>query len=514
MSVDLPPASPLTLRIRRFGLFAGPALFAAILFAFREGAYEPGEARTLAPEAVRTLAVLAWVATWWLTEPVSSSVASLLPFVLLPATGVMSASAAARGYQEDAIFLFFGGFLLAFALESSGVHRRMADAVLRAFGTRPRAIVLGFSVATTFVSMWLSNAATTLLLLPAALAVGDAARERAPGAPGPVKFSAALALTVAICSTIGGLATPVGTVPNMILVRHAVDAGLADEVTFFAWAKTAFPVTFGLFAVHYLLLTFVTCRYPAVLDLPAPVRGKAAPWTPEQRLSAGVFGVVVLLWLFRKDAVIGDFVVPGWADAASRNGLLPAAAAKMLGDGVTATAAAIVLFLVPPKRGARPLLHWDDAERRVPWGVLFLLGSSFVLADAFKIPERAGPLGGGNLSQAMAGLLGAAGEWSDFGRTLFLCGTAALVSEVGSNTAVAALCVPVGFAAAASAGRAPLDYGFAVAFGASCSFALPVSTPPNTLVYATKRVPLGLMLGHGLLLDLFAAPLVAAAVAF
>ncbi len=509
MTVEFPSSSSVGKNVRRFGLWSGPLLFAVILFAFRDGAYAAGEARMLAPEAVRTFAILAWVGMWWLTEPVSSSVASLLPFVLLPALGVMSASSAARGYQEDAIFLFLGGFLLAFALEQSGVHRRMADVVLRIFGTKPRFIVLGFCVATTFVSMWLSNAATTLLLLPAALAVGDEARARAPGRPGPVRFSAALALSVAICSTIGGLATPVGTVPNMILVRHAVEAGLADQVTFFAWGKTALPITLGLLFVHYVLITFVTCRYPAVLDLPAPKRGPAAPWTPEQRLAASVFGVVVLLWLFRKDATIGSFVVPGWSGFVERHGLLPSGSAKFLGDGVTATAAAILLFLIPPKRGAAPLLDWDQAEKRVPWGVLFLLGSSFVLADAFKIPEAATPGGGGSLSHWIAGLLGSAEGLSDFARALLLCGGAALVSEVGSNTAVAALCVPIGFAAAASAGRPPVEYGFAVAFGASCSFALPVSTPPNTLVYATKRVPLGIMLRHGFLLDLIAAPLVA-----
>lgn len=328
---------------------------------------------------------------------------------------------------------------------------------------------------------------------------------------GAVRFGTALALSVAICSTIGGLATPVGTVPNMILVRHARAAGLDDGVTFFTWIAVAGPLALALLAAHYLLITYVTCRYPARLDLPPPRKEAATPWTPEQRLSAGVFGVVVLLWLFRKPVALGDWQIPGWANLASDGGLLPAKAKDYLGDGVTATAAAILLFVVRPGRGKPPLLSFDDAEKRIPWGVLFLLGSSFVLADAFQIPEKPGP-DGGSLSNWIAGGLAAAAGLPDFLRKLALAGGTALVSEIGSNTAVAALCVPIGLIAAKAAGAPPLDYGFAVAFGASCSFALPVSTPPNTLVYATRRVPLGTMIGHGLLLDVIAAPLVAWAV--
>jgi solute carrier family 13 (sodium-dependent dicarboxylate transporter), member 2/3/5 len=488
--------------VRRLGLVIGPAAFVAILLSPKPDG--------LAPEAHAVLAILAWVGTWWLTEPTSLSVVAMLPFVLLPTLGVMSAKDAARGYQEDAIFLFLGGFLLALALERSDVHRRMADAVLRLTGRGPRGVVLGFSVASAATSMWLSNAATTLLLLPAALAVGDEARRRAPeGDVGAKRFAAALALSVAVCSTIGGLCTPVGTMPNMILVKHARDAGLGQDVTFFLWAKTAAPIAAALLVAHFLLLTFVTARYPKTLDLPPPSK-TAAPWTREQRLAAVVFGFVVLAWLWRKDAAFGSVVVKGWTTLAAESGLLPAASARMIGDGVVAMFGALVLFLIPPRRGERPLLDWETAEKKVPWGVLLLLGSSFVLADAFELP--ADGTRGSSLAASLASALDAVRDLSDGARALFLAAGAALVSEVASNTAVAALGVPVGFAAAAAAGRSPLGDGFAVAFGASCSFALPVSTPPNTLVYGTGRVSVALMVGHGLLLDLIAAPLVAWAV--
>jgi solute carrier family 13 (sodium-dependent dicarboxylate transporter), member 2/3/5 len=486
--------------VRRVGFFAGPAIFAILLAlpAFWG----------LAPEAQRAFAVLAWVAVWWLTEPIHASVTALLPFVLLPALGVMTSKNAARGYQDDAIFLFLGGFLLAAALETTGVHRRMAQAVLRVFGSRPRPLVFGFCVTTTFLSMWLSNAATTLLILPAALALADEARRRAPHDAGAKRFGSALVLSVALCSTIGGLATPVGTVPNMILVSRAREAGLDELVTFVAWATVALPIAIGLLAAHFALLTFVTCRYPARLDLPpADVGDRRAPWTAAQRWAAGVFCAVVVLWLTRQELELGSFRMAGWMQWARDVGLISKTERNPMGDGVAAMAGALLLFLIRPGRGERPILSWASAEKKMPWGVLFLLGSSFVLADAFESPRDA--TNGRSLSAVFASALSGMSELSPTLRLWALAFGTAMISEIGSNTAVAALAVPIGLAAAGAAGHDPIGYGYAITFGASCSFALPVSTPPNTLAYGTGRVPLALMIGHGFLLDLVAAPLIA-----
>ncbi|HYC78636.1 MAG TPA: SLC13 family permease [Planctomycetota bacterium] len=508
------PVAPRPAAAQRLGLWLGPALFALTLALPRP--------HGLDPVAHRALAVVVWTGAWWLTEAVHAAVAGLLPFVLLPALGVLPAREAARGYQEDAIFLFLGGFLLASALERSEVHRRMAHAVLRVFGARPRPLMFGFCCVTAFTSMWLSNAATTLLLLPAAVALGAEAKARRPDDPGATRFAQALALSVAVCSTIGGLATPVGTVPNSILVGAARNQGFDDRVSFFAWILTGLPLTATLLVGHWLLLTYVTARYPKTLDLPEAdgAEARRLPWTRAQALSAGIFAATVAAWLWRSDIEIGDGLrIPGWTTLLANAGVLPEAAARHVRDGVpvsgylkdggVAVAAALLLFVVPSRRGGPPLLDWDAAEKRVPWGVLFLLGASFVLADAFEVPR-----GGGSLSSWFAGALRGAAELPPFGRLLLLAFGAAAISEIGSNTAVAALCVPIGFAAAREGGHDPLGYGFAVAFGASCSFALPVSTPPNTLVYGARLVPLGLMVRHGLLLDVLAAPLIAFVVSF
>lgn len=478
--------------IQRAGLIAGPLACVLLLTVLRVPALDV--------VAQRVLAITAWVAIWWLTEPVSANVTALIPFVAFPVLGVMKAEAAARAYQHDVIFLFLGGSFLAFALENVGLHRRMADALVRTMGGRPHRFLAGYLGAVVFTSFWMSNTATTLLFLPPALELGAKLRRDHPGEPGASRFAIALLLATGFGASIGGMATPIGTAPNMILVREAARLGIGGT-SFAEWMRIGVPLSFILAASLYAILTLVTCRFPSrlVLGTAAPLR---EPWTSEQRRTAIVFGAAVVAWITRGDLpVTTDFRIPGWSTLLQTAGVLPPQAAQFITDGTVAIGAALVMFLLPRKRKGPPILE-SGAFERMPWGVLILLGSSFVLAEAFELPKGAASGEGLSLSAWLADRFRGLGDLPLPLQLLMIAAVVTFAGEIASNTAMAALLVPIGFKVATTLGVPPLTYGLTVCFAASCSFMLPVATPPNTLIYGTRMVPLRDLLRTGFLLDI------------
>jgi sodium-dependent dicarboxylate transporter 2/3/5 len=497
-SLESPDTTTSRSPVQMLGLIVGPATCAALLTFLRIPALDP--------VAQRVLAVTAWVAIWWLTEPISANATALIPFVAFPILGVMKAEAAAKAYQHDVIFLFLGGSFLALALENVGLHRRMANALVRTIGNRPRRFLAGYLGAVAFTSFWMSNTATTLLFLPPALELGAQLRRDNPTGDGARRLSIAILIATGLGSSIGGMATPIGTAPNMILVRNAAEA-LHTDISFATWIRIGLPLALALTAVLYLTLTFVTCRFPTSLVL-SRTPGPPPRWTPEQRRTGIVFGITVLAWITRGDLPLtADFRIPGWSSLLQDAGVFPAQASTFITDGTVAIAAAIVLFLLPRSPKGPPILE-TGAFERMPWGVLVLLGSSFVLAAAFDLPAK-GAGQGLSLSAWLSDRLAGIGALPLSLQLLLIALVVTFVGELASNTAMAALLIPIGFSLAKALDVNPMTYGFTICLAASCSFMLPVATPPNTLIYGTRLVPLRQLMRTGLVLDLIGAVLVA-----
>ncbi|UCC71163.1 MAG: SLC13/DASS family transporter [Gemmatimonadota bacterium] len=474
-------------------VLAGPVIFAVLVLLPRpEG---------VTPEGHATLAMAGWMAAWWLTVAVPLAVTALLPLVLIPVLGVGSPTTAAAPYANPVIFLFMGGFFIAATMQRWHLHRRVALAVVARTGTSPRRLVAGFMLACALLSMWMSNTAATLMMMPIGIAVlgllrvpgsDDETLGRAAG------LGVALMLGIAYAGSIGGVATLIGTPPNAVL------AGLADElldvdVSFARWMSIALPVSGLMLIGCWGLLCFVLFRLPgrplagaaAVID---EEREKLGGWHPAERVTAAVFALAALAWIFRAPKQIGALMLPGIQT------YLP-----QIGDATIAIAAALVLFLWPARRhdgSATRVLDWKHA-RSIPWDILVLFGGGLSLASAFESSGLTTWLGG-----ELAVLAG-------FPDTLIIAAVAAtfvFVTEITSNTATATLGLPVMAALGPSVGVEPLALMTAAAMGASMAFMLPVATPPNAIVFGTGYIKAAEMRRAGFWLNLIGIVVISAAV--
>lgn len=448
-------------------LLAGPLLAAAAGVACLQGGLSSG--------AAWTAAVTVLCALWWVTEPVPVPVTSLVPFVVLPTVGAIQAEAAAGAYGHPLILLLLGGFLMSSAMERSGAHRRLAVGLVRLLGRRggARRLVLGVMVATAVCSMWISNTATTLMLLPVMLAVIE--QDEAEGRAG---LALPLLLGLAYGASIGGMGTPVGTPPNIVLMG-IVDELQLPEIGFARWMGLGVPVVALLLPLTWFWIT----RHLA--DRPAPQLPPVGQWTPAERRVLAVFAVAAALWITRK-APGG-----GWS------GLLDLPEAS---DAAVALGAAVTLFLVPDGRGGRTL-DWPTA-RRIPWGLLLLFSGGICIARAFSTTGLAEALG--TWLAHDAGLAALPPVLTALG----ICLSVTFLTEVTSNTATTTLLLPVLAAAAASAGVDPLAWMVPATFSASCAFMLPVATAPNAVVYGSERVTIAQMAKEGLILNLVGAAVI------
>jgi solute carrier family 13 (sodium-dependent dicarboxylate transporter), member 2/3/5 len=419
----------------------------------------------LSPAAAWTAAVTALCALWWVSEPIPIPVTSLIPFAAFPLVGVLEHKEVATAYGHSLILLLLGGFILSTAMERSGAHRRVAYGLLRLVGTTDkRRVVLAFMLATAGCSMWISNTATTLMLLPVALAVLDEIDDETLNVP--------LLLGIAYAASIGGLGTPVGTPPNVIFMGVYREA-TGVEVGFLDWMKIGIPAVVLLLPVSWLWLTRST-RGPAKIQL----AGLGAWRSPETRVLF-VFSLTALAWVTRT-APFG-----GW-DAL--------AGGTLAGDATVALAAVVAMFLLPDGEGER-LLDWETA-RKIPWGLLLLFGGGIAIARAF---ESSG------LASALGGVLGELATFPLWLTLLGVCLAVTFLTEVTSNTASTTLLMPVLAAAATSAEMEPMLLMVPAALSASCAFMLPVATAPNAIVFGTNRVTLRRMAREGVFLNLFGA---------
>ena len=458
-------------------LVAGPAL-AALLAFLASGA--------LPPAAAAVLGIAAWMALWWITEPVPLAATSLLPIALFPLLGIASVRDAAAPYANELVFLFLAGFLLAAALERWNAHARIAYGMVAAIGIGARRIVLGVMVATAFISLWISNTATAAMMYPIVLAIGalfgegdDASRMRT-----------ALMLGMAYAASIGGMGTLIGTPPNLVFAGAAREL-LGEEVGFVRYMAIGLPIVAVLLPLCWALLVFVLFRARVTLggaatETLAEHRRALGPLRGGEALTVGVFALTAVAWFVREPKAIGTLRIPGLTDLAPR-----------LGDAAIGVAGAILLFvLVGRDRDGtrRPLLVWAEA-RRIPWDVLLLFGGGLSLADAMQATGVAAWL-----AELMGGLAG-------LPTPVIYAGLAVIVlvlSELASNTATATMAMPVAASLATAVGGSPLALMLVAALAASAGFALPVATPPNTIVFGSGQVTVRQMMRAGLWLDAIA----------
>jgi solute carrier family 13 (sodium-dependent dicarboxylate transporter), member 2/3/5 len=463
------------MRLETGGIIAGLALGGLMWL------LPPPEGMSL--EAWRVAAVGVVMALWWLTEAVPPTVTALLPMLVFPLLGFAKPADVASGYMQPIIFLFLGGSLLALAMERWGMHKRVALAVLKRASDEPRMLILAFMIATAFLSMWISNTATTLIMLPIAVSVIAAVAVANPGhhEHAMMGFRASLVLGVAYAANIGGLGTLVGT-PTNAIAAGMMQKTLGAEITFLDWMKFGVPLVVLGVPLAWFILTRIAYRFQLAAAAPGAVAkaiGEPGPWSaPEQRL------MPVLL-----------FVVAGWM-------FLPlieqATGLDGLDDATFALLGASLLFIIPAGDGTT-LLRWSDAKG-VPWDVLLLFGGGLALAEGMTSTGLAAWIG-----DSLSGFA----DLPPWALVLLVVGLVVIVTEFASNVATASGFLPIlaGFSGVLEFPAVTL--AMAAALAASWGFAMPAGTGPNALAYATGYVRVPQMIRAGVLIDIAGIPLIA-----
>ena len=516
----------------RIGLVLGPTVFLLMLF-FVD--LDPSN-----PLVTRMAAIILLMAIWWITEAIPLSATALLPIILFPLMGIMrgrelpagnridlDAATFAEGftakdfdiifpnvanqYMDWIILLFMGGFILAVAVEKWNLHKRIALNILRIIGGQPHRLVLGFMIATGFLSMWLSNTATALMMMPMGMSLVllyEELNEKAVNEGGVIdpraeNFSLTLLLGIAYGASIGGFATLIGTPPNGILITQMSQLfPEAPDITFATWMLFALPMSFVYMLIAWALLTRLVFPLPATTPFSGKefIRNeirKLGPMSLEEKRVTAVFVSFALLLMTRKERLFGPEVdLYGWSYFLDNVliSLNSSPVGFMIDDGSVSIAVALTLFMIPAgkKIGGR-LMDWEDAKR-VPWGILLLFGGGLAIAKGFGTSGLSD-----YIAVQLAALLG------DAEQLIIVMSTVAFITgltEVASNTATITLAVPIMASLSQAIGAHPLLLLIPTTLAASCAFMLPVSTPANAIVYGTGRIPIMKMVIAGVWLDI------------
>ena len=484
MPVSQRPAAP---KAGRVGLRLGVAAF-ALLMLF-----------PLAPDnlpASRLSAVAALMAIWWMTEAIPLFATALMPLVLFPLLGIMAGRETAPVYVNSTIILFIGGFMIALTMQKWNLHRRIALNIINFVGGGPARIVLGFMIAAAFLSMWISNTATAVMMVPMGLAIVLQVEERL--GEGARQFSVGLMLGIAYGCSVGGLTTLVGTPPNLSFVRiYEILFPTAPRIAFGQWMIVAFPVGAVMLATAWVVITQVFYRVPAEVAVDRGVvkreLERLGPISFEERAVLIVFAVTALLWVFRVDLNLGAFTLPGWSRLLPWPGLID--------DGTVAITMASVLFFIPARnRESGSRLMGADVIPRLPWNVVLLIGGGFALAYAF---QQTG------LAKLIGSQFEAAGALPTFVLILLVCLALTFLTELTSNTATTEMILPILAPVALVTGTHPLVLMIPATLSASCAFMMPVATPPNAIVFGSNRLSIAEMARAGIVLNLIGALVIA-----
>lgn len=448
------------------------------------------------PEVTSAFAVAALMAVWWITEAVPIAVTALIPVVLFPVLGVADGKAISSAYFNHVIFLFIGGFLMALAMEKWNLHKRIALKILLAVGVSPAKILFGFMFATAFLSMWISNTATAMMMLPIVMSVIKAVEVQLDE-KSISRYATGLLLGVAYSASVGGMATLVGTPPNLAFGRiYSIMFPGAPAISFADWMAVGVPLAAVMFAVvfTYLRILFVPRKSDAsgARDNIRRAAKRLGGMRREEGIVLAAFISMAALWIFRKDIDAGILVVPGWSGLFTNP--------EYLNDGTVAMAISVLLFMIPSKSDNKEyILDWPTA-RNLPWRIVILFGGGFALAQGL----------------ADSGFSGWLGEQMVFLRgihplvvIIFIALALSFLTELTSNTATAQIILPIMASMAVSMQVHPLLFMLPATLAASMAFMLPVATPPNAIIFGSGKITINTMARNGFMLNLIGVLLVA-----
>lgn len=462
------------------GFLAGPTVFFLLINLISSD--------FISPSAGKVLALATWIIIWWMTEAVPISISALLPLVLFPFLGVMKMSEAAAPYANPIVFLFMGGFMIALGLEKHRLHERIALNLIKITGTSGNGIILGFMISTAFISMWISNTATAMMMLPIALSVinllkSDASVPNEALPKGERNFAIGLLLTIGYASSIGGIGTIIGTPPNVVF------AGLLEQfyhqkLDFGKWMLVGVPLMTLLLMAMYFIITSILFKsgIANVKGSDELIKSKLKELgvlRKEEKLVMAIFATTCLLWIFQQPINI----------------LLKK---EMLNDTNVAMLGGVLMFIMPVDwKQMNFLLKWSDTEK-MAWGILILFGGGLCLAQG---------LSNAGIIQAVGAKIAANSpsiNWLLFG----LITAAVFITELMSNVALVQIFLPVVFGIATNIGIDPILMGMPVTLGASMAFMFPVATPPNAIVFSSGHMQVRHMMKAGVWLNVISVLLI------
>ncbi len=451
---------------KKIGLVLGPLLFALVMLFFNP--------ENLNLDAKSILASTIWIAVWWITECVPISVTALLPIVLFPLTGGLDIKSTTASYGHNLVFLFVGGFIIALAIEKWNLHKRVALNIIKFTGTKKSRIILGFMIATAILSMFISNTATTIMILPVGLAIISKVSESNNSSEN-INFGKSLMIAIAYSASIGGMATLIGTPPNMIFAG-VVKESYGIEIGMLEWSKFGLPVSLFLLIICWIYLTRIAFSFAdknqasGKQEINSQLK-KLGKFSNEELKVSVIFGLTAFGWIFRKQLVK---IIP------------------FLDDTIIAISFAIVLFIIPDKKN-KPLLNWEDTVK-LPWGILLLFGGGMAIASAF---------GKSGLALWIANLLSTMNGVPLFILILIIVASINLLTELTSNMATTAMLLPVLITMALAINVHPYFLLVSATLAASCAFMLPVATPPNAIVFGSGLLKIEDMFKKGIWMNLF-----------
>lgn len=452
------------------GLLLGPIVFTVILLFFNpEG---------LNYEAKCILASTAWMAVWWVTECVPIAVTALLPIVLFPTSGGLDLQSTTASYGHKLVFLFVGGFIIALAIEKWNLHKRLALNIIRITGSKKSKVILGFMIATAFLSMWISNTATSIMILPVGLAIIAQLKDD----PRTIEnenlvFGKALMIAIAYSASIGGMSTLIGTPPNMVLAG-VVEQSYGIKINMFDWMKFGVPISASLLIICWFYLTKIAYKFP------------------NEEFAAGrkeILNQIKLLGKFSNEEfrvlIVFALTAIGWISRGFLEEFIP-----KIDDTIIAIAFAVTLFIIPTKNKSndKTLLVWKDTVK-LPWGILLLFGGGMAIATAF---------GKSGLSFWIADLLRNLDGIPLFLIILIIVTSINLLTEVTSNMATTAMLLPVLVTIALAIQVHPYFLLIGATLAASCAFMLPISTPPNAVVFGSGLLKIEDMFKKGVWMNI------------
>ena len=466
---------------KKVGLISGPVAFVLVLLLFHP--------QGLSDEANAVLASTAWIAIWWITEAIPIAATSLLPVVLFPLTGALDLSSTTSSYGHRFVFLYIGGFILAIAIERWNLHKRIALSIIQIIGTNVNKIILGFMVATAFLSMWISNTATSVMMLPIGMAIIAQLKDNPATIEDENKiFGKALMLGIAYSASIGGIATLIGTPPNLVFAG-VIEELYGIEISFTKWIIYGLPISVLLLGISWVYLTrfaftFKQKAFPGGREEIKKLLRELGKITYEEKTVLIVFILTAVAWITRSYFL--EKILPG------------------IDDTVIAISSAVILFILPSKKRKRPIINWQEAVN-LPWGILLLFGGGLALAKGFTTSGLAEWIGSQmTLLQGVALLI----------VLVILVAAVNFLTEITSNLATTSMLLPILAPIAVTIDVHPYLLMVGATTAASCAFMLPVATPPNAIVFGSGYLRIPDMMKTGIWLNILSIIIISLIVYF